>query len=206
MIQVLVMAKAPVPDRVKTRLCPPYTPEQAAGIAAASLADTLATVTRFPAVRRTLVLDGVHPVPRGWSCLPQRGTGLGQRLAHAFADTDLPGVPALLVGMDTPQLSEDLLRRADEALRHAPAALGPAHDGGWWALGLRDAADAGVLPGVPMSTPDTGALTLAALHGRGVRPALLPVLRDVDTAADVAEVASICPATGRFPSVVGEQR
>jgi len=202
MIQVLVMAKAPVPGRVKTRLCPPCTPEVAAAIADAALADTLATVGRVAVVRRTLVLDGSYPVPPGWSSVPQRGAGLGERLAHAFADTSLPGVPALLIGMDTPQLTESLVQQAAEALADARAVLGPARDGGWWALGLHAADDARVLPGVPMSTPDTGALTLAALRGRGLQPAALPSLRDVDTAADAVEVAALCPAAGRFPRAV----
>src|SRR5215217_5979419 len=96
-MQILVMAKAPVPGRVKTRLCPPCTPEQAAAIAAAALADTLDVAGGVPAVRHTLVLEGAHPVPAGWACVPQRGDGLGERLANAFADTALPGVPALLI-------------------------------------------------------------------------------------------------------------
>ncbi|WP_328473632.1 TIGR04282 family arsenosugar biosynthesis glycosyltransferase [Actinoplanes sp. NBC_00393] len=202
MIQLLVMAKAPVPGRVKTRLCPPCTPQTAAAIAAAALADTLRTAIGVPAVRRTLVLDGDHPVPLGWACVPQRGTGLGERLAAAFADTALPGVPSLLIGMDTPQLTGRMLRDAAAQLCRTPAVLGPADDGGWWALGLHDATHAAVLPQVPMSTATTGEHTLAALHGRGLRPALLPRLRDVDTAADAVTVAAACPPGARFPAAV----
>ncbi|AEV85599.1 hypothetical protein ACWT_4577 [Actinoplanes sp. SE50] len=202
MIQLLVMAKAPVPGRVKTRLCPPCTPEQAAAIAAAALADTLATASTLPARRHTLVLDGEYPVPPGWACVRQRGDGLGERLANAFADTALPGVPALLIGMDTPQLTAALLRAAATRLRNEGAVLGPARDGGWWALGLPIAAYATVLPAVPMSTAETGELTLAALRARGVEPTLLPTLRDVDTAADATLVAALCPPGSRFPAAV----
>ncbi|WIM93055.1 TIGR04282 family arsenosugar biosynthesis glycosyltransferase [Actinoplanes oblitus] len=202
MIQLLVMAKAPVPGRVKTRLCPPCTPEQAAAIAAAALADTLETAGRVPARRRVLVVDGSHPVPPGWTGMAQRGGGLGERLAYAFADTALPGVPALLIGMDTPQVTAELLVAAATTLDRAGAVLGPAEDGGWWALGLSDPADAAVLTGVPMSMPDTGARTLAALRGRGVRPAPLPELRDVDTAADAVAVAAQCRAGARFRQAV----
>ncbi|GAA4607955.1 rSAM/selenodomain-associated transferase 1 [Actinoplanes octamycinicus] len=202
MIQLLVMAKAPVPGRVKTRLCPPCTPEQAAAIAAAALADTLRAGTAVAAVRHTLVLDGDHPAPPGWTTVPQRGDGLGERLAHAFADTALPGVPALLIGMDTPQLTGDLLSAAAGALCRDGAVLGPALDGGWWALGLSDPADAAVLAGVPMSTARTGRLTREALFGRGVRPTLLAPLRDVDTMADATAVAAGCPAGARFPAAV----
>ncbi|MFG1994568.1 DUF2064 domain-containing protein [Actinoplanes sp. NPDC048988] len=202
MIQILVMAKAPVPGRVKTRLCPPCTPAEAAVLAGVALADTWKTVDQVPAVRRTTVLEGSYPVPSGWCRVAQRGEGLGQRLAYAFTDTALPGVPTLLIGMDTPQLTADLLCAAAEALVRTGSVLGPAHDGGWWALGLRDTDAARVLPAVPMSTPDTGASTLAALRTRGVQPYLLPPLRDVDTAADALEVAAACPDTACFPTAV----
>ncbi len=201
-VHLVVLAKAPVPGRVKTRLCPPCTPADAARIAAAALADTLDTGSAVPAVRRTLVLDGEYAAPAGWDRVPQRGAGLPERLAHAFRDTRLPGVPTLLVGMDTPQLTAAHLAAAAGLLDTAGAVLGPAADGGWWALGLRDAAHAEVLRDVPTSTDRTGARTRAALRGRGVRVGMLPVLRDVDTAADAAAVAPLCPAGGRFPAAV----
>ncbi|BCJ48355.1 hypothetical protein GCM10010168_77190 [Actinoplanes ianthinogenes] len=204
MIQLLVMAKAPVPGRVKTRLCPPCTPEQAAALAAAALADTVRTVSRVPVVRRTLVIDGDHPVPAGWTAVPQRGDGLGERLAHAFADTAVPGVPALLIGMDTPQVTAGLLAAAAAALHRSGAVLGPADDGGWWALGLTDPAAAAVLATVPMSTPETCSHTLAALHGRDVHPAALPSLRDVDTADDALAVAAACSPGSHFAAAVAE--
>ncbi len=56
-VQLLVIAKAPIAGRVKTRLCPPCTPDQAAAIAAAALSDTLVAASAFPAIRRTIVLD-----------------------------------------------------------------------------------------------------------------------------------------------------
>jgi rSAM/selenodomain-associated transferase 1 len=194
-LQLLLLAKTPVPGRVKTRLCPPCTPEQAAAIAAAMLADTVDVLTAAPAVRRTLVVDGDLAAPPGWHRHPQRGEGLGERLAAAYADTALPGVATLLVGMDTPQLRLGHLVAAGAALATAGAVLGPAEDGGWWALGLRDPAVADVLRGVPMSTSDTGAATRAALRRRGLDAATLPTLRDVDTAADAWTVAADCPHT-----------
>ncbi|MET8148644.1 DUF2064 domain-containing protein [Actinoplanes sp. NPDC049668] len=202
--QVLVMAKTPVAGRVKTRLCPPCTPEQAAGIAAAALADTLAAVTATPGVRRRLVVEGDHPAPPGWNRTVQRGTTLGERLAHAYADTRTAGVASLLIGMDTPQVSPGLLVAAVEPLDRdaADAVLGLAEDGGWWALGLRDPAHGQAVRRIPMSTPDTGARTLAALRARGLRVARLPTLRDVDTAADARGVAALCPAGSRFALTV----
>jgi rSAM/selenodomain-associated transferase 1 len=190
---LLVLAKAPVAGRVKTRLCPPCTPQQAARLAAAALADTIDAVAACRALSRTLVLDGVHPVPPGWASRPQHGPGLAERLAHAYVDG-----PSLLVGMDTPQLTADLLDAATDDLRHADAVLGPATDGGWWALGLRNPAHAAVLRQIPTSTPTTGADTLAALRRLGLAVVLLPELPDVDTVADAAAVAALCPPSSRF--------
>ena len=97
MTALLVIAKAPVAGRVKTRLTPPCSPADAAGLAAAALADTLAAVARSRrAARRVLVLDGEPGpwIPRGFDVLPQRGDGLAARLAAAFCDV---GGPALLI-------------------------------------------------------------------------------------------------------------
>jgi rSAM/selenodomain-associated transferase 1 len=194
--QLLVIAKAPVPGLVKTRLCPPCTPAQAAALAAAALADTLAAVRATRAMRRSVVLSGVvSPQPGGFNVVPQRGGPLGERLAAAYADTALPGTASFLVGMDTPQLTPDLLAQALRTLDTADAVLGLAVDGGWWGLGLQDARHAQVLAGIPMSTTSTGTDTLAALTGRGLTVAALPVLRDVDTMADAEAVARQAPGT-----------
>jgi uncharacterized protein len=191
--QLLVIAKAPVPGQVKTRLCPPCTPAQAAAIAAAALADTVAAVAATPAVRHTIVHHGQLAAPAGWHRVPQRGEGLAARLANGFADTALPGTASLLVGMDTPQVTPDLLTAVAAGLADHDVVLGPAYDGGWWALALRDPFHAQALGGVPMSTVDTGVLTVAALAARGLRVGYGPTLRDVDTASDALAVAAQCP-------------
>jgi glycosyltransferase A (GT-A) superfamily protein (DUF2064 family) len=195
-VNVLVLAKAPVPGRVKTRLCPPCTPGQAALVAEAALVDTLAAVGTG-----TLVLSGRYDAPAGWRVLPQRGDGLGARLRHAFADV---GGTSLLLGMDTPQVTPDLLDVARATLDTAgvDAVLGPAVDGGWWTLGLRDPRHAEVLVDVPMSTDRTGDLTLAALLRRDLRVVVLPTLRDVDTADDAHAVAAGCAPGSAFARAV----
>ena len=196
--QVLVLAKAPVPGRVKTRLCPPLTPDGAAQVAAAALEDTLDAVRAVDVARRVLVLEGEHDAP-GFDVQPQRGGAMPERLAAAFDDCG--PLPALLVGMDTPQLTPALLEDALEALAAHPAVLGLAADGGWWSLGLQRP-DGGLLAGVPTSRDDTGALQQAALRAAGLDPHLLPELRDVDTADDARAVAALAPG-GRFAAVVG---
>ena len=192
---LLVIAKAPQAGRSKTRLCPPCTPEEAASLAEAALSDTLAAVAMTPSPRRILVLDGPPGpwLPAGIEVLPQGQGGLDVRLAAAFAAA---GGPALLIGMDTPQVGSALLGEALAALapRRVDAVLGMAVDGGWWALGLNDP-DPDDLLGVPMSTPSTGAAQLARLLARGRRVHRLPSLRDVDRIDDARAVAASHPHT-----------
>lgn len=200
-LHLIVVAKAPVAGRVKTRLCPPCTPDQAAAVAAAALAATLATAASIPTTRRTMLLDGRYPAGERWRRCGQRGRGLGARLAHGLVDTAVPDTDTLLVGMDTPQVRPAQLLAVAAALTGADAVLGPAEDGGWWALALRDARHGVALAAVPMSTADTGRLTAVALRARGLRVAYGPTLRDVDTAADAHHVAGLCPG-GPFPAAV----
>lgn len=194
-VTLIVLAKAPIAGRSKTRLCPPCTPIQAAVLAQAALRDTLAAVAATPVRRRVLVLEG-HPgswLPAGFTVLPQRGEGLDERLAAAFDDV---GGPALLVGMDTPQLTPELLAEAIRALDSpgVDAVLGPAEDGGYWAIGLRSAGAHRFL-GVPMSEPTTGAAQLARLRDEGLHVRLLQPERDVDHWADAVEVARATPGS-----------
>ncbi|MBO3751413.1 TIGR04282 family arsenosugar biosynthesis glycosyltransferase [Streptosporangiaceae bacterium NEAU-GS5] len=201
--QIVVIAKRPVPGRVKTRLTPPFTPRQAAGLAAAALTDTLQAVAAVPDVRRILALDGLPGpwLPAGFAVLAQRGDGLDERLANAFSDAyrALPA-PVVLVGMDTPQLTPALLGAALARLTTCDAVLGPAADGGFWLLGLRRP-DPGLLLGVPMSQPTTGSEQLGRLRAAGLSVALLPELVDVDTAADAVTVAAQAPGS-RFAATL----
>ena len=190
---LIVIAKAPVAGRSKTRLTPPCTPEQAATLAQAALEDTLAAVLATPAARRVLVLDGEPGpwLPDGFEVLPQRGDGLEERLAAAFDDV---GAAAFLVGMDTPQLTEAHLISGLEALHTAPSVFAPAEDGGYWGIGLR-APDPRVFAGVPMSVDDTGDRPRARLEELGLGVVDLPALLDVDTIEDARTVARLAPQT-----------
>jgi uncharacterized protein len=198
---VVVLAKAPVPGRVKSRLCPPCDHEQAARLAEAALVDTLTAVAATPCRRRVLALDGTPGswLPAGFEVLPQSGDGLTTRLAHSFTDL---GEGGLLIGMDTPQVTPAKLTASLRAL-HSPgvdAVLGPAFDGGWWSIGLRTP-DPAVFLGVPMSTPSTGSAQRARLQGLGLRTVLLPSMRDVDDFDDAIAVARNAPGS-RFANTL----
>lgn len=189
-LTVLVMVKEPVPGRVKTRLSPPLSPQEAADCARACIADTLAAALARPSSRTVVMLDGS---PGAWlppevSVIAQQGHGLAERLAHAFSCVQ---GPALVIGMDTPQVSSALLW-PDLELDPADAVLGPALDGGYWALGMRQP-DPRVFAGVPMSTAHTGAAQWAALQAHCARPRTLPMLRDLDTIDDAVAIAREYP-------------
>ncbi|MGO4583802.1 DUF2064 domain-containing protein [Arthrobacter sp. 2RAF6] len=198
-LTIAVIAKECIPGKVKTRLTPPLTPEQAATLAQTSLSQTLETVRSLPAARRLLVFDGTpqHEDAAGFEVFAQVTGGLDERLAAICSLTD---GPLLILGMDTPQLCRDQLAPlladwatpAPVALRRAW--LGPASDGGFWALGLHRP-DGGLLRGVEMSTPQTGAQQLDRLAGAGHDVGLLPVLTDVDHFADALAAAQQCSGT-----------
>jgi glycosyltransferase A (GT-A) superfamily protein (DUF2064 family) len=199
---ILVVAKAPVAGLAKTRLAPVFGPEGAAELAAAALLDTLVAVQEAEAGARIVAITGEMAEARrageitrlleGFTVIEQRGEGFAERLSAAHAEAGaLAGTPVLQIGMDTPQVSPAVLSDAAASLADddVDAVFGPAVDGGWWALGLTDPAMASALEGVPMSRPDTGARTLAALADRGVVALTLPELADVDSAEDVWSVA-----------------
>ncbi len=211
MSHVLVVAKSPVPGDVKTRLGADIGMEAAAEVAAASLLDTLrACRVAFSAGRCHLAVAGdlrlglradeIGDALAGWDVFAQRGQDFAARLVHAHATVaDQDGAPVVQIGMDTPQVTGDLLRDVGRALGASSdaaspdAVLGRAEDGGWWVLGLRDAHDAAPLRDVPMSAATTYAKTRAALEAAGRRVAGTAVLRDVDTVADADAVAGQAP-------------
>jgi len=189
-ITVAVVAKECLPGKVKTRLTPALSPEGAARVASASLADTLSTVRALPAERRVLFFDGdvVPESADGFDVLHQPGGGLDERLGFLFDAID---GPLLLVGMDTPQVSaDDLAPVFDQPERGAW--FGPAEDGGFWSLYLHDPTG-DLLRGVPMSRDDTGAVQLARLTDAGLDVGILGELLDVDTVPDAERVAEIAP-------------
>jgi glycosyltransferase A (GT-A) superfamily protein (DUF2064 family) len=187
------MAKAPVPGRVKTRLCPPCTPGEAARLAEAALVDTLGAVAACGIGRRVLALDGEPGdwLPAGFEVVPQVPGSFDERLAAAW---DAAGGPGVQIGMDTPQVTPGLLTEALGALDGAGSALGPTVDGGWWAIALRRP-DPAVFVGVPMSTSGTGAVQHRRLRSLHLDVALLPTLVDLDTVEDIPAVVAAAPGT-----------
>jgi uncharacterized protein len=209
-IVVLVVAKAPVPGKAKTRLAASIGEQAAADIAAAALLDTLDAVAAAPVQARVVALTGsldgasegdeIRARLADFTVMPQRGEGFADKLANAHLDaaaaTD--GLPILQIGMDTPQVTADLLGDCARELLACDAVLGPARDGGWWVLGVTNAVMADCLRTIPTSRSYTGVVTLTALRNTGVDVSLVPALADVDTAADVDAVRRECAPDSRF--------
>jgi uncharacterized protein len=199
---LLVIAKEPLPGRAKTRLCPACSPEQAASLAEAALRDTLATVAATPSGRKVLIFEGdaTRFRPPGFEVIAQRGDGLADRLAAAFEDVD---GPALLVGMDTPQLTVSLLLDGLEALARPgiDAVLGPSEDGGYWSIGVNEV-HTDLFVGIPMSVDGTCEAQRRRIVELGLSLHEQPLLRDVDTIADARAVALEAPGS-RFAAALG---
>jgi uncharacterized protein len=211
-VTLLVVAKAPVPGRAKTRLAATVGDQIAAEIAAAALLDTLEAVAATPVATRVVALTGeldaaadadeIRRRLASFSVIGQRGNDFGERLANAHADAAaVDGHPVLQIGMDTPQVTAELLGECGRRLAESSAVLGFARDGGWWALGVDSPALAECLRDVPMSQPDTGVLTLKSLRSNGVGVTLLDELADFDIADDVAAVRAGCRPGSRFAQV-----
>lgn len=203
---LLVVAKAPVPGEVKTRLGARIGYADAADLAAAALLDTLDACTAAFGDRCHLALSGELDLARrgaeirlalhGWQVSPQRGGSFGERLAQAHREVaEATGAAVVQIGSDTPQVTADLLADAADRLRPGAGVIGPAFDGGWWLLGLPNGDVADALVSVPMSTSRTGFDTRRALAGWGVRLATASRLHDVDTLEDAELVAAAAPTT-----------
>jgi glycosyltransferase A (GT-A) superfamily protein (DUF2064 family) len=209
-VTLLVVAKAPEPGRAKTRLAARVGEQIAADIAAAALLDTLDAVAAAQVAARVVALTGDLDAAAGateirqrlesFTVIEQRGDDFADRLANAHADS-ADGYPVLQIGMDTPQVTADLLTDCARRLHEAPAVLGLACDGGWWVLGVRTPAMAECLRGVPMSQPDTGELTLKALRDNGIDVASVERLADFDVVDDVAAVRDACGPASRFARI-----
>lgn len=202
---VLVMAKAPVPGQVKTRLGATIGDEDAAELAALSLLDTLDACELAFDERHLALAGDLSGAIRGaelfermgmWTVHPQRGAGFADRLAHAHHDAASGGRAVVQIGMDTPHVTAtDLTAVADAVEAGHDAVLGPAEDGGWWVLAVTSPSYTEGLRGVEMSTERTGDDTRTALEALGAKVGLGATMRDVDTSEDAELVAGLAPGT-----------
>jgi len=187
---VVVMAKAPVAGRVKTRLVRGgVSPQAAVAVHEAMLRCVLERVEATLPGRYVLaVTEPGHrwwASWRRWRVFEQRGAGLGERMGAAWADAG--GGGAVFLGVDCPDFPADGLRRAWAVAGGdgADVAVGPVEDGGYWTLAAGRPVPA-VLRGIDWGTPHVYDQTRAAAAAAGLSMAVLPRWRDVDEPADLA--------------------
>lgn len=195
-LAVVVVAKTPRPGRVKTRLCPPLSPENAAELCHAFLRDTVERVGRLEGVQ--VVIAYTPASERGFFealcpgavLVPQADGDLGRRLAAIFATLCARGFRGVVaVGTDTPTLPLAFVGEAFARLdQGADVVLGPAEDGGYYLIGLRTLQPA-LFDGIAWSTERVFADTVHRAEREGLCVATLPRWRDVDTFADLAHLA-----------------
>ncbi len=203
MKRVLVVAKAPAPRRSKTRLVPPLDHHTAAELQRALLLDTL-TGCRAEADDVAIL----HPDQDGeraalaalagaeTELVPQRGRGLRNALRLGFADRLADG-PTAIVSSDIPGVPPGSIRSVFAELeRGADVVLGPAADGGYWLIAMRELHEA-PFEGIPWSSPAVLAVTRRRCAEAGLRLVEVDSWRDVDTAVDLAFLVREC---GRLPA------
>jgi len=189
-----IMAKVPRSGRVKTRLVPPLTHDQASALSECFLRDVAASIVTAAQADQARVQgvtvylaegeeqDLLHGLPRNFLLLAQRGEHLGERLFHAVVDLLAAGFHSVcLVNADSPTLPSSLLREAALALQ-APGdrvVLGPASDGGYYLIGLKRA-HRRLFEEIPWSTPSVFAETIARVRELSLKVHRLAEWYDVD--------------------------
>lgn len=202
---LIVFAKRPLPGRVKTRLTPPLSPEDAAELYRCMLLDILAKTGQMTAVDRLLFYEQGAGAPEFFAktvgteeFYPQEGEGLGERLAAAFERTfGLGYTAAAVIGTDSPHLPTAFIEQALDLLDNpgVDAVFGPTEDGGYYLLAMKRL-HRELFEGVPWSTDEVLKESLARAAAAGIATALLPVWHDVDTAADLLRPELVDPANG----------
>lgn len=190
---IVIFVKAPVPGKVKTRLCPPLSHEQAAVLYRAFVRDTLEAARKVARARLEIAYqpDASYP-DLSWlepdADMPyfvQKGVDLGRKLVHAFEQAFRSGArKTVVLGSDTPHLNPLAIRQAFQLLDGRDLVLGPAADGGYYLVGLKRPVPA-LFAGVSWSTPRVLRQTLDRAQRRGLSYELLPECRDIDTFADL---------------------
>jgi rSAM/selenodomain-associated transferase 1 len=198
---LIIFAKAPIPGQVKTRLCPPLTPDEAASLHGSFVLDSLER-SKAAIQQQKLSLDRVLACApaathvffkilgerHGVRLIDQVGDDLGARMQHAASTLFADGYRRLLIiGTDFPSLSLSIFRDALAQLTTHPVVLGPALDGGYYLLGLTRPAPE-LFERIPWSTAEVLKATVARAEAAGLSVGQLQPWRDVDTIEDLQSI------------------
>ena len=194
--RLIIFTRCPIAGKAKTRLIPALGAEAAADTqrqlteltlcraAALAIARGVGLEVRYDGGDARAMRDWLGPRPRH---APQGEGDLGQRLARAAQDAfESDAASVVIIGADCPRLDESTLQKAFDALREHEVVFGPAQDGGYYLVGLRQPMPA-LFQGIPWSTSRVLAESLSVARANGCEPALLTTLPDVDVPADLAD-------------------
>ena len=209
---LVIFAKAPIPGEVKTRLCPPLTPDEAATLHGSFVLDMLERTKlavaklRLPfhrylacAPSSELVFFKIMEERQGVRLLDQIGENLGQRMHRTFVDLFAKGYKqVIIVGTDVPTLPLTVYQEAFAMLGRSGVVLGPALDGGYYLIGLTQPAEQ-LFTGVPWSTDQVLAVTQQQAKILGLSIELTTAWRDVDTIADLQALITECREDNKKP-------
>ncbi len=142
-----IFAKSPMRGKVKTRLCPPLTPDQATALYRAFLLDTMHIISEIDGVQPGVLFTPSEALedfralaPANFFLVPQVGEGFGERLAHGFRELFALGYEAVaIMDADSPTLPRKHIMTLFEQLQdpRCEIAIGPSDDGGYWAIGMK---------------------------------------------------------------------
>jgi len=209
---LIVVAKKPEPGFTKTRLCPPFTPQEAAQFYRCLMLDTLELVARVQGVEHCVAYAPVGArsyfqslVPEGFSLIPQQGADLGERLANTLADRFQHGYrKAVVMNSDGPTLPLPYLEQAFRQLQHYDVSLGMGHDGGYYLIGMKQMQPQ-LFENISWSSDRVISQTLDTCRRLQLKVHRLPQWYDVDVADDLQQLCSdlaknptAAPRTGAY--------
>jgi hypothetical protein len=209
---LVIFAKAPIPGEVKTRLCPPLTPDEAATLHGSFVLDMLERTKvavaklqlpfhRFLACAPSsaLAFFKIMEERQGIRLLDQVGEDLGERMHRTCVDLFAKGYEqVIIVGTDIPTLPLSVYQEAFAMLGRSNVVLGPALDGGYYLIGLSQPAEK-LFAGVPWSTDRVLAVTQQQAKTLGLSVGLTTAWRDVDTIADLQALITECREDNKKP-------
>ena len=202
---LIIFAKAPIPGQVKTRLCPPLTPDEAASLHGSMVMDIAEQTRGIPNLHRFLACmpSSDHAFFQALAaryCLTlceQVGDDLGCRMDHALTESLKNGYQyALVVGTDIPALSSETYKKAISVLKTEDIVIGPTNDGGYYLIGLKRPTPE-IFFGIPWSTENVFALTQEKAQVLGRTVGLIDFERDIDTFKDIQLFMTTYPYSGK---------
>ena len=209
---LIVVAKKPEPGFTKTRLCPPFTPQEAAQFYRCLMLDTLELAVRVQGVEHCLAYApiGAHAyfeslVPEGFSLIPQQGADLGKRLANSLADRFQRGYrKVVIMNSDGPTLPLPYLEQAFRKLQQCDVSLGMGHDGGYYLIGMKQIWPE-LFENIAWSSGRVISQTLDTCRRLKLKVHRLPQWYDVDVGEDLQKLRSdlaknptAAPRTGAY--------